>query len=59
MFSIIPKRLRSHMNGLLLFEETTEQTTGATPLAPKTIATYTLENQWNYKHTILYTTASV
>ena len=36
---------KSHKNGSLFFERTIEQTTGTVPLAPKTIATATLEDQ--------------
>ncbi len=35
----------SHMNGSLPFKRTIEQTTGAMPLSPKTVATATLEDQ--------------
>lgn len=37
---------RSHMNSSLLFEGTIKQTTGTVPLASKTTATTTLENQY-------------
>ena len=44
---------RSRMNGLLPLERIIEQTTVTMPLAPKTIATATLEDQYNFKFTIV------
>ena len=37
--------VRSHVNGTIPFEWTIERTTGTMPLALKTIATATLEDQ--------------